>query len=159
MQGQGPYTAKIKKIEADILEEMKNVQELMGAFSAKHPTVARPCKRCTRTSLSDSPKPVRRLGPQRVVLCCFAPHGTGVKESDTGLSKPNTWDLIADKQMLEKEAPLLVRGRPTPPLCCVLCCASAPSVVPCPLASHAHAGWGDVGVGVSSRLIFRIDDP
>jgi len=59
--GQGPYTAKIKKIEADILEEMKNVQELMG-----------------------------------------------VKESDTGLSKPNTWDLIADKQMLEKEAPLLV---------------------------------------------------
>ena len=58
VQGQGPYTAKIKKIEADILEEMKNVQELMGAFSAKHTTVARPCKRCTRTSLSDSPKPV-----------------------------------------------------------------------------------------------------
>jgi hypothetical protein len=52
VQGQGPYTAKIKKIEADILEEMKNVQELMGAFSAKHTTVAWPCERCTRAVYS-----------------------------------------------------------------------------------------------------------
>jgi hypothetical protein len=88
-----------------------------------------------------------RLWPQRAVLFCLAPHGVGVKESDTGLSKPNTWDLIADKQMLEKEAPLLVRGRPAPPLCCVHCCSSAPTAPCCPVTSHLCARWVDVGVG------------
>ncbi len=29
-QGQGPYTARIKKVEADIVSEMKRVQELIG---------------------------------------------------------------------------------------------------------------------------------
>ena len=32
----------------------------------------------------------------------------GVKESDTGLSLPSTWDLTADKQMMNEEQPLLV---------------------------------------------------
>jgi 26S proteasome regulatory subunit T1 len=32
----------------------------------------------------------------------------GIKESDTGLAPPSQWDLIADKNMLEKEQPLLV---------------------------------------------------
>lgn len=32
----------------------------------------------------------------------------GVKESDTGLAPPSTWDLIADKQMLQEEQPLQV---------------------------------------------------
>lgn len=32
----------------------------------------------------------------------------GVKESDTGLSKPSQWDLTADKEILEKESVLLV---------------------------------------------------
>lgn len=34
----------------------------------------------------------------------------GIKESDTGLSLPSQWDLVADKQMLGEEQPLLVRA-------------------------------------------------
>jgi len=32
----------------------------------------------------------------------------GIKESDTGLAIPSMWDLVADKQMLQEEQPLLV---------------------------------------------------
>lgn len=32
----------------------------------------------------------------------------GIKESDTGLSLPSMWDLVADKQMISEEQPLLV---------------------------------------------------
>ena len=32
----------------------------------------------------------------------------GIKESDTGLSHPSQWDLVADKQMLQEEQPLQV---------------------------------------------------
>jgi len=32
----------------------------------------------------------------------------GIKESDTGLSAPSQWDLIADKQMMQNEQPLQV---------------------------------------------------
>lgn len=32
----------------------------------------------------------------------------GIKESDTGLSQPSQWDLVADKQMLQEEQPLQV---------------------------------------------------
>ena len=32
----------------------------------------------------------------------------GIKESDTGLSQPSQWDLVADKQMLQEEHPLQV---------------------------------------------------
>lgn len=31
MQGAGPYTSAIKKLESDIVEEMKKVNELIGA--------------------------------------------------------------------------------------------------------------------------------
>jgi len=33
---------------------------------------------------------------------------TGIKESDTGLGPPSTWDLVADKQMMQEEQPLQV---------------------------------------------------
>lgn len=32
----------------------------------------------------------------------------GIKESDTGLSQPSLWDLVADKQMMQGEQPLQV---------------------------------------------------
>ena len=32
----------------------------------------------------------------------------GIKESDTGLAPPSTWDLIADKQLMQSEQPLQV---------------------------------------------------
>jgi 26S proteasome regulatory subunit T1 len=32
----------------------------------------------------------------------------GIKESDTGLSLPSMWDLVADKQMMQEEHPLQV---------------------------------------------------
>jgi 26S proteasome regulatory subunit T1 len=32
----------------------------------------------------------------------------GIKESDTGLSAPSQWDLVADRQMLQEEQPLQV---------------------------------------------------
>ncbi|MES1921646.1 26S proteasome regulatory subunit 7A [Bonamia ostreae] len=32
----------------------------------------------------------------------------GVKESDTGLSQPNLWDLTSDRNLLQKEQPLQV---------------------------------------------------
>jgi len=32
----------------------------------------------------------------------------GIKESDTGLAIPSMWDLVADKQMMQEEQPLLV---------------------------------------------------
>jgi len=32
----------------------------------------------------------------------------GIKESDTGLAPPSNWDLVADKQMMQEEQPLLV---------------------------------------------------
>ena len=34
----------------------------------------------------------------------------GIKESDTGLSQPSQWDLVSDKQMMQEEQPLQVRG-------------------------------------------------
>lgn len=34
----------------------------------------------------------------------------GVKESDTGLAPPSRWDLVSDKQMVQEEQPLQVRG-------------------------------------------------
>jgi len=33
---------------------------------------------------------------------------SGIKESDTGLSPPSQWDLVADKQMMQEEQPLQV---------------------------------------------------
>jgi hypothetical protein len=33
---------------------------------------------------------------------------TGIKETDTGLSQPSNWDLVADKQMMQEEQPLQV---------------------------------------------------
>jgi len=33
---------------------------------------------------------------------------TGIKESDTGLGQPSTWDLVADKQVMHEEQPLQV---------------------------------------------------
>lgn len=32
----------------------------------------------------------------------------GIKESDTGLSLPSMWDLVADKQMMQEDHPLQV---------------------------------------------------
>ena len=32
----------------------------------------------------------------------------GIKESDTGLSLPSQWDLVADKASMEREQPLQV---------------------------------------------------
>merc|ERR1711998_502734 len=32
----------------------------------------------------------------------------GIKESDTGLAPPSTWDLVADKQVMQQENPLQV---------------------------------------------------
>ena len=32
----------------------------------------------------------------------------GIKESDTGLSAPSRWDLVADRQALQEEQPLQV---------------------------------------------------
>ena len=74
VQGQGPYTAKIKKIEADILEEMKNVQELMGAFSANTHD-----GRSALQALYTHELATARQGPEACmypgivpnVLCCF----------------------------------------------------------------------------------------
>lgn len=34
----------------------------------------------------------------------------GIKESDTGLAVPALWDLAADRQALQTEEPLQVRG-------------------------------------------------
>src|SRR3989338_513149 len=33
---------------------------------------------------------------------------SGVKESDTGLAPPSTWDVVADKMMMENDQPLLI---------------------------------------------------
>ena len=36
------------------------------------------------------------------------PRPSGIKESDTGLSAPSTWDTVADKQVMQQENPLQV---------------------------------------------------
>ncbi|TPX33304.1 hypothetical protein SmJEL517_g03738 [Synchytrium microbalum] len=59
--GQGPYAKELKKIEADLKDTQKRINEKMG-----------------------------------------------VKESDTGLSPPNLWDIPADKQRMSEEQPLQV---------------------------------------------------
>ncbi|KAF9792326.1 hypothetical protein BJ322DRAFT_1150570, partial [Thelephora terrestris] len=59
--GQGPYAAALKKVESDIKEVQKRINEKLG-----------------------------------------------VKESDTGLSSPNLWDLPADRQRMSEEHPLQV---------------------------------------------------
>ena len=38
----------------------------------------------------------------------FSSFFLGIKESDTGLAPPSTWDLVADKQMLSQQQPLQV---------------------------------------------------
>jgi 26S proteasome regulatory subunit T1 len=42
------------------------------------------------------------------MFVCGARSRTGIKESDTGLSAPSLWDLVADQQMLQQEQPLQV---------------------------------------------------
>lgn len=51
--------------------------------------------------IKDAEKDVKGLS-QRVNELC------GVKESDTGLAPPSSWDLIADKQAQQEEQPLQV---------------------------------------------------
>ena len=85
------------------MEEVKNVQELMGACGV--PVHVAPFGPVFLVFKADSPSLVSGLA---ALLCPRACVASGVKESDTGLSKPNQWDLIADKMLLEKEQPLMV---------------------------------------------------
>jgi 26S proteasome regulatory subunit T1 len=84
LQGAGPYSASIKKLETDILEEMKKVNELIG----------------------ESTGPA--LPFELVVMFVRLFYVPGIKESDTGLAPPSQWDLIGDKQMMQEEHPLYV---------------------------------------------------
>lgn len=42
------------------------------------------------------------------MICWHVDELVGIKESDTGLSPPSQWDLVADKQMMQSEQPLQV---------------------------------------------------
>ena len=70
----------MKKVENDIKEVQKRINEKLGA------SPRRPCFIHSSTH-------------QRT---------TGVKESDTGLASPNLWDLPADRQRMAEEHPLQV---------------------------------------------------
>uniref|UniRef100_A0A7S0YRT6 AAA+ ATPase domain-containing protein n=1 Tax=Polytomella parva TaxID=51329 RepID=A0A7S0YRT6_9CHLO len=59
--GLGPYAAQIKKVEQDIKDKSKQVNELCG-----------------------------------------------IKESDTGIAPPSTWDLVSDRMIMVQEQPLQV---------------------------------------------------
>jgi 26S proteasome regulatory subunit T1 len=78
LQGQGPYAAQLKKIESDIKEVQKRINEKLGEGISLV---------CCSLPL----KPYQ-----------------GVKESDTGLASPNLWDLPADRQRMSEEHPLQV---------------------------------------------------
>lgn len=78
-QGQGPYAAALKKVENDIKEVQKRINEKLGASSAR---------------LSSSASWTKKI--------------VGVKESDTGLASPNLWDLPADRLRMAEEHPLQV---------------------------------------------------
>jgi 26S proteasome regulatory subunit T1 len=69
----------LKKVENDIKEVQKRINEKLGASSRRL---------CARVSLIYSI--------------------AGVKESDTGLASPNLWDLPADRQRMAEEHPLQV---------------------------------------------------
>lgn len=51
--------------------------------------------------IKDAEKDVKGLSTRVNDLC-------GVKESDTGLAAPSSWDLIADRQAQQEEQPLQV---------------------------------------------------
>jgi 26S proteasome regulatory subunit T1 len=69
----------LKKVENDIKEVQKRINEKLGASSARLPL---------------------RLSLMNQIV--------GVKESDTGLASPNLWDLPADRQRMAEEHPLQV---------------------------------------------------
>jgi len=53
-------------------------------------------------------KPIRTIEDDIKKISKHINDVCGIKESDTGLSPPSTWDLVADKQMMQEEQPLLV---------------------------------------------------
>ena len=78
---------------------MKRVSDLIGSF------VGRPSHTLTR--MRDHSLLSPRVAVQSVSYPS-PPPTTGIKESETGLSAPSQWDLIADRQMLQEEQPLQV---------------------------------------------------
>eukprot|EP00949_MAST-11_sp_MAST-11-sp1_P004216 g4216.t1 len=52
-------------------------------------------------AIKDTEEDLEKIQKEVKLLC-------GIKESDTGLSLPSTWDLAADKQMMQEEQPLQV---------------------------------------------------
>lgn len=79
----GPYSKPIKNIEEDIKKISKHINDVCGTLQPK----------CLLNAFNS-------------FLFFFL---SGIKESDTGLSPPSVWDLVADKQMMQEEQPLLVR--------------------------------------------------
>jgi len=78
LQGQGPYGARLKKLETDIKEVQKRINEKIGEYTSP------------------------------VSVGMYTEQFPGVKESDTGLASPNLWDLLADRHRMGEEHPLQV---------------------------------------------------
>ncbi|TYI68531.1 hypothetical protein E1A91_D08G095000v1, partial [Gossypium mustelinum] len=76
--GLGPYSMSVKKVEKEIKEMEKKVNDLCGLFLLYS---------CLYVG----------------ILC-----KQGIKESDTGLAAPSQWDLVSNKQMMQEEQPLQV---------------------------------------------------
>jgi len=53
------------------------------------------------TAIKTTEEDIKKISKRVNEIC-------GIKESDTGLSPPSQWDLVADKQMMQEEQPLQV---------------------------------------------------
>ncbi|KAJ8431744.1 hypothetical protein Cgig2_028961 [Carnegiea gigantea] len=79
--GLGPYSASIKKVEKEIKDMAKKVNDLCGFGGIPD-------------------EGIKDYSEMTIML--------GIKESDTGLAPPSQWDLVSDKQMMQEEQPLQV---------------------------------------------------
>lgn len=85
--GSGPYAKRIKAVEEKIQGTLKSIHALMGVKVSSFVLF------CSETNR---------------FLFLFLSTSTTTKDSDTGLAQHSLWDLVADKQVLTNEQPLLV---------------------------------------------------
>lgn len=98
LQGLGPYSTYIKKVEKEIKDMAKKVNDLCGMCRFTF---------YIRNQLVYITLYMRTILSVKLNICMDGI--TGIKESDTGLAAPSQWDLVSDKQMMQEEQPLQVQ--------------------------------------------------
>ncbi|CAJ0627710.1 1999_t:CDS:10 [Entrophospora sp. SA101] len=103
--GQGPYAKELKKIDSDIKDVQKRINEKIGV---KESDTGLAPPNLWRHGQGPYAKELKKIDSDIKDVQKRINEKIGVKESDTGLAPPNLWDIPADKQRMQEEQPLQV---------------------------------------------------